>query len=384
MNYGLPPRRYPIKQVNIQNLKNYLKDRGWEEEPFGRAEVLKFTSPHPIQENKYLEVLIPSKRNLVDYNRVVEIAVDCISAFEKRDFEDVLSQILIFGDLLKVQISTPKTKVGSIPINQGISLYESAYDLLVYSACAELNPQKSFLRKFKEAMESVETYRIGQSQYGSFVANIHCKLERPKTSQTDLEKNVIPPPFGRKTVLRVLRGIGNVEESIREDSPDPIVDNYLEGLNANMCDTLVDVIRIGLGNDLNISANLEPMWSIPSDIHTDIPLRPSAEGYLVEASEILKEETPKEKRELRGYVFQLRRKPEEDGEKERVIRIITSDEEGTALPVTIKLDEKSYQLAIDAHKDSKKIRVTGILEKKGRTWYLNNPEGIKLINEDYG
>ena len=228
MNYSPPPRRYPIEQVNIQNLKNYLKDRGWVQEPFRRVEVLKFRSPHPIQESKYLEVLIPSKRELIDYNRVVEIAVDSVSAFEERDFEDVLSQILIFSDLLKVQISTPKTKIGSIPIKQGMSLYESVYDLLVYSACAEINPQKSFLRKFKEAMDSVETYRIGQSQYGSFVANIHCKLERPETSQTDLEGNVIPPPFGRKTVLRVLRGIGNVEESIREDSPDPIVDNYLE------------------------------------------------------------------------------------------------------------------------------------------------------------
>jgi len=379
MNYGLPPRGYPIKQVNIQNLKNYLKDRGWKEEPFGREEVLKFRSPHPIQENEYLEVLIPSKRKLIDYNRVVEIAVDCISAFEERDFEDVLSQILIYGDLLKVKISTPKTKIGSIPINQGISLYESVYDLLVYSACAELNPKKSFLRKSKEAMESVETYRIGQSQYGSFVANIHCKLERPETPQTDLEGNVISPPFGRKTVLRVLRGIGNVEESIRVDSPDPIVDNYLEGLNANMCDTLVDIIRIGLGNDLNISANLEPMWAIPSDIYTDIPLRPSAEGYIIEASEILKEETPKEKCELRGYVFQLRKKPTE---KERTIRILAFNEE-EAIPVTIKPDDASYQLAIDAHKDSKMIRVMGILEKKGRIWYLNNPEGIELINEAF-
>ncbi len=60
------------------------------------------------------------------------------------------------------------------------------------------------------------------------------------------------------------------------------------------------------------------------------------------------------------------------------------DEEGEAIPVTIKPDDDSYQLAIDAHKDSKMIRVTGILEKKGRTWYLNDPEGIELINEDCG
>ena len=100
MNYDLIPKRYPIEQVNLQNLKNYLKDRGWEEEPFGRAEVLKFRSPQPIQENEYLEVLIPSKRELTDYTRVVEIAIDRISAFEEREFDDVSSQILFFCDLL--------------------------------------------------------------------------------------------------------------------------------------------------------------------------------------------------------------------------------------------------------------------------------------------
>ena len=380
MNLDSLSNKYPLEQVRIQNLKNYLKDRGWEEEPFGRVTALKFKSPQPIQENEYLEVLIPSKKELVDYNRVVEIAVDCISAFEERDFEDVLSQILIFGDLLKVQISTPKTRIGSIPINQGILLYKSVYDLLVYGACAELNLQKSFSRKFKEAIKSVETYRIGQSQYGSFVANIHCQLDRPENLQMDLEGNVASPPFGREILLRVLRGIMTVEDSIREESPDPIIDNYSIGLNANMCDTLVDIVKIGLGTGLNISANLEPIWSTPSDIHTDILLHPSAEAYLVEAAEILKEETPKEKRELIGYVFLLRKKPTE---KENIIRMLTFDEEGEAIPVTIKPDDNSYQLAINSHKDSKMIRVTGILEKRGRIWYLNEPEGMEMIDEDY-
>lgn len=379
MNYDRIPKRYPIEQVNLQHLKNYLKDRGWEEERFGRVEVLKFRSPQPIQENQYLEVLIPSKRELIDYNRVVEIAVDCISAFEERDFEDVLSQILVFGDLLKVRIPTPKTKIGSIPIKQGISLYKRVYDLLVYSTCAELDLQKSVSRMFPDAMKSVETYRIGQSQYGSFVANIHCQLERPKIPQMDLQGNVTSAPFGRGAILRVIRGTMNVEDSILEESSDPIIDNYSTGLNANMCDTLLDIIDIGIGNDLNISVNLEPMWPIPSDIHTDISLQPSAKGYLIEAAEILKGDTHKEKRELVGYVFQLRKKP---SEKENVVRIVTL-EEGGAIPITIKPDDDSYRLAIDAHKNSKMIRVTGILEKRGRTWYLDELEGIEIINQDY-
>lgn len=130
---------------------------------------------------------------------------------------------------------------------------------------------------------------------------------------------------------------------------------------------------------MNLSVNFEPVWSIPSDVHKDISLHPSAEGYLVEASDILKKEIIEEKRELIGYVYHLRRKEEEKGE----IKILTFDEEGEVIPVTIKPNDKSYQLAIDAHKDFKMIRVTGILEKIGRKWCLNEPEEMEIINEDY-
>ena len=370
----------PIKQVSIQNLKNYLNDRGWKEKPFGREEVIKFKSPRPIRENIYLEIFIPSKRDLIDYTQAIEIALEAIAAFERRTFEDVLSQVLIFGDLLKVQISTLKTKTGSIPINQGILLYERVNDLLVYSACAELSIEKVVSRKLKEAMEFVETCLIGQSQYGSYIAKIHCQLERP---QQRVLFGDLTAPFGRETLLRILRGLKNVEDSIQEKSPDPIVNNYREGLNANMCDTLVDIIRIGLGNDLKFSTNLEPIFPIPDDIRTDTSLHPSSEGYLREAADILKGETTKEKRELTGYVFQLKRKPEEKGEKERVIRIFALDVGEKILPVTIKLDDQSYRLVIDAHRDEKRIKIRGTLEKVKRTWYLNEPEGLEITEEDY-
>ena len=210
-------------------------------------------------------------------------------------------------------------------------------------------------------------------------ANIHCRLERPKQ---EVLFGDLTAPFGRKTLLRILRGLKNVEDSIQEGSSEPIVNNYREGLNANMCGTLADIVRIGLGNDLKFSANLEPIFPIPEDIRTDTSLRPSSEGYLREAEDILKGEISKEKRELSGYVFQLRRKQWEEGEK-GIIKMFTVNEEGKLLPVKIKLDDEPYRLAIDAHKNEKKIRITGILEKVGSTWQLTEPECLEITDEDY-
>ncbi len=295
MNEDICGKNYPIKQVSTSNLRNYLKDRGWTEESFRREELLKFKSPRSFYEDKFIEVLIPSQENFIDYKRSIEIAIETISTFEKRNFEDVLSQILNFGDVLKFQISTPNTKKGSIPINDGITLYKSISDLIVYGACAEISLQKSYLRKLKQGVDFVENCQIGQSQYGSFVANIYCQLDRPKYLDPNINRRHIP--FGRKIVLRILKGINDIQESIDTKTPEPIINNYTVGLNANMCDTLIEILEVGQGNDINIKTSLEPVWEIPENIVTDISITPYARAYLVEASKALRAENPEEKRE---------------------------------------------------------------------------------------
>lgn len=93
-----------LKHITVTGLKGYLEKMGWSEEPFGRDTALKFISPQPIRDNHYLEVFIPSKRELIDYDRVVEIAVDCISAFEGEDFDSILSKILPYAVIERAEI----------------------------------------------------------------------------------------------------------------------------------------------------------------------------------------------------------------------------------------------------------------------------------------
>ena len=104
---------YPLREIDVVSLKNYLTDRNWKQVSFGRNEVMKFQSPHPLEEDKYLHILIPSTKELIDFDRITEIAIEAISAYEERNFEDVLSQILTFGNLFKINISSTHTKKGN-------------------------------------------------------------------------------------------------------------------------------------------------------------------------------------------------------------------------------------------------------------------------------
>ncbi len=113
MNSDFSSKNYPLREIDVVSLKNYLTDRNWKQVSFGRNEVMKFQSPHPLEEDKYLHILIPSTKELIDFDRITEIAIEAISAYEERNFEDVLSQILTFGNLFKINISSTHTKKGN-------------------------------------------------------------------------------------------------------------------------------------------------------------------------------------------------------------------------------------------------------------------------------
>ena len=76
-------RQALLKQVTVPRLMDYLDRKRWTEEPFGRDTVLMFVSPS----NPNYFILIPSKKELVDYDRVVEIAIEGISDYELRCVE---------------------------------------------------------------------------------------------------------------------------------------------------------------------------------------------------------------------------------------------------------------------------------------------------------
>ena len=363
-------------------LMRYLESEGWDRAKFGRDDLVKYRSPGSIGGTEERAViLIPSTEEVYDYNKIIDIALRRISTFEGRRYEELLDQISFISDSIRVQILSPDAQKGMIPIRDGISLYQSLRDLLIFSACSELDPgKKAFPRKLWEAMEIVKPCSIGWGRSGGCAADLHLPL--PKRCEVAVDGEVIDP-IQRRSILRILRGIKDVQEAVALGDPRPIAENSSKGLNSNMCTVLKDLIDVGTGTDLAISATLDPMYAVPGDLAIDLRLSPSAKTHLEAAAAILEDAPPEGYAELNGYVTQLRCDAEKDG-GEMVIRMKALGIEGhEALPIKIVLDKKLYQMAIDAHKGNNKIRVEGMLERAGRGWILNRPKGLEVIDRSY-
>lgn len=270
----------------------YLESEGWERVKFGRDDLIKYRSPGPIAgtDDRAL-ILIPSTEEVYDYNKIINIALRRISTFEGRRYEDLLDQISSVSDSIRVQIFTPDAENGMIPIRDGISLYQSLRDLLIFSACSELDPgKKAFSRKLWEAMEIVKPCYLGLGRSGGCTADLHLPL--PKRCEVAVDGEVIDP-IQRRSILRILRGLKDVQEAVALGNPRPIAENSSRGLNSNMCAVLTDLIDVGAGTDIAISATFDPMYAVPGDVAIDLRLSPPAKTYLEAAARILEEAPPK-------------------------------------------------------------------------------------------
>ncbi|OPY49354.1 MAG: hypothetical protein A4E49_03177 [Methanosaeta sp. PtaU1.Bin112] len=366
-----------LQLIKPRDLRAYLLDRGWTEVSSKRDYMLKYKSPKPISsDGKYISLFVPKHENFVDYNETIDYALRVISAFETRTYENLLNQILYFADCLKTRII--EAKRGMIPLDQGISLYKGMLELITYSACAEYEPHiKRFPRKLDRAINYAETSLMGQSEVGSYIANIYIPLERKKSAFAWDTTS----PFARKVVLRILRGLDDLYDSVKEDNSDPIIDNYRKGLNSNMCDALINIIEVGMGNNIIVSAVLEPAYPLPDNISTEFILTPQSKNYLQDARSKLREDAPQEEeRSFIGYVRLLTR-PEEVEKGTIILRTIDVERNKT-INIKMDLNDFDYKLAVEAHTARRYVFVKGILERKGKWWILENPHKLGILEED--
>jgi hypothetical protein len=381
-----PRDRRLVRKVSPSDLKRYLWAHGWQMISTKRTDLIKFKSPLEFNiegRKEHYEILVPLNEKISDFFRMIEIAIEDISLYYNKGFDDILSNILYFGDTYEIGVVSEGTSKGAMPLSRGIQLYEHWSDTIAYALCASLSPMtKKFARQNKDAKNYVERSLIGNNLPGSFIATVYCPLPYPKDKT--LSGN-LSNPLGREATLHILRGLQYLNESTIEGDAEPIIENYQMGFNFNMCGSLSKLIDVSEGGKLGINVILESAYEIPKDIvHTRFILDSSYKKYLDDAQEALNdveiEDDPlPTEQELEGYVIQLKRDPNDE---ERTIKLIaTAKGVSNVLPVKTILNEEMYQVAIDAHRNQQKVSISGILEKIGRFWYLKKPSNLR-IDED--
>ena len=368
------------KLTQLTNLKEYLRLRGWLsiEHRNPRIEVYRQTLG-----DTPLEVVIPRSPDLADYGNRVAETVETLAALAGQSPEALYTQISeINEDVLRARVLAKSPDRLSIPLDMAVSVVGGLKKLLTYSAEGEVSALPFYSRATKRAIAHAEHCRFGHTFIGSFGFTIESPLA--PEAQVDLIPGVAAPPFERRVMERLYRGLGQLTQAVGASDLDRVVSNYATGLSANMCDALLDITEAGTSHDVAFAVSWSPRLTPAPDLvamSTGITIDAPAAELLKAASKHLRRMEESRQITIEGRVVLLKSdsQPWEDEPDDlHTVVIAWLDTDGRVVRTRTVLAPTDYITACTAHIQGSTVSVSGVLERRGKYTRLLNPERFGL------
>jgi hypothetical protein len=360
----------------------YLRLHGWTQQDVVPERYSVWTLHEP--ERGEFEVLLPLARSFSDYQRRVRDVLDTLQSVEKRHLGEVLEDLSTpNADIVRARLAPEGDLNGTLPLEDGASVFQLMRDLMLSAACAAVNPRQVYAkRKPDQAMGYLREARIGQTQRGSYVITVISPVPPALRSgdESVLFEEAADEPFARKTVRTLAEAIGAVDEGVQAAASGGSIDAFVQGVgrgvSANLCEAIIGLNRGGGRSGVEFGFSWAPSRSAPSNVRPRQRIQPDAIPYLEEASRYFRQVGEVAEAEVFGVVHKLEHV---SGNAGRVTMIGTVD--GERKTVWTELQGALHDLAIRAYKEVLPVRCVGELQKEGKSYHLRNPRDFRVVDE---
>jgi hypothetical protein len=356
-----------LRAVTSSQLVGYLRSHGWtiySERPAA------FSVWHR-RDNEDAEVTVPLAPRSRDHLPRIAEAIKEIARVESRSTKLVLDELLVSNyDVFRIRSVSSSSADGTIRIEDGVSLFDQARELLLSAACATVQPRAVFLtRKLKQATDYLETARLGQTSRGSFILTVLS----PVTPQLGSADELFPTdPFERRVMLTLARALASAVSAAQEVANSDHVSfgafetAVAKGVSANLCEAAANLFSSQDVASIDFSFAWAGTRPVLEDVPNQIAVSNEVAPILREAARTFREAAPLTSISLVGPVIKLERKQEHEG---GVATIVTAIEDSLR-KVTLSLSEEDYVRATEAHKQYRQIRVVGDVNRSGRSYSM--------------
>jgi hypothetical protein len=371
--------RSALEALRPLELAAYLRSHGWREV---RVVPGKGSVWSTGQDGNAFEVLLPLNHGLADYLTRLHQVLETLALAEGRPPAEVWEDLTTSGaDIVRAAVQRPDAEDGTLPLEAGVELVDSARDLMLASACAAVRPRPYYAtRKPNQALEYVSRLRLGQTGRGSYVVTILSRVPAglQPAAGTDLFGQV-EEPFDRRATATLARALEAVQAAAERTAATGRLDAFQAaigtGVSANLCQALVDMAGEGSSvTGLQFDFSWSPLRPVSEPLPRRVRVLADALPIIREAGRILRETSPQEEFVLRGMVVRLDRPEGADAGTVGVVTYI----DGRPRRVNVELRGSDYDQAIRAHQERQPVVCTGELIREGRTLILRNPRDFGL------
>lgn len=321
------------------------------------------------------EIIVPRTERLGDYASVVSQLIEVFA--EVTD----LSQLIVYRDLMTADRDAVRVRAGGaeidIPVNQGVSLFSGARDMLLAAACSLKDPQPFYRAGAnQQASEFLQRVRFGQTEPGSFVVTLLTPTISPPLQQPLDPDWPAEEPQARRVSKRLVHALDAARQATELTAAGDAAafsEAVESGVSANLCDAIATLAEPFSTLDVSVS------WArtLPENsAKRTVEFARSNAPILREAARSLRDRAPRDGIRLVGFVQRLKRnESEENGTV--WLRTRVSDRPQAVMAV---LRQSAYDRAIDAHREKAAVIVEGDLQRFGQRWHLGRPRIVEVID----
>jgi len=384
--------------IGIDKFKEYLNLTGWRLQVANERWLVFFLGTSEVH-TEGLEVVLVADPTKSDYWNYLQQAVELLSALNGEDSAQTLRRIqFVDTDVLSIR-NVETGGYDSVSLELANRQVTQLKQLIKFAASSEKEPRPFFNQSLRVGEAMAKQYRFGQTFRGSFGYTIQSPLRHQSqhlTSQqppnqlslfdedTESFEEIILPPFERRVMERVVRGLENTRLASSLRSPEILITEYGSGLNGNMCLTLIKAAHTPdrvMEYSVLWSPRVKPTEGL--DEHKSTILNEVSYEILAAAAEELRRIQPEVHR-IRGRVTNLGAESDPLSEhtsgREVAIKWTNRPEHGRPVKVIVGLSREDYVLAHKAHLSWSTVEVTGAVEKAGQNWRLVDPRDFTIEN----
>ncbi|WP_300856842.1 hypothetical protein [uncultured Clostridium sp.] len=388
-----------LSEIKLESVTKYLKLKDWKHDnDFPNKKMLLFKK---VYKDEVFTVTIPSNDEFSDYKRRLVNLIDCLSDIENIPTDKIINELQSINnnkqkisipkgahDRLSFRIISEESEDGSLPLAYSEVVISGIKKLILSAMYSEKNsPVPVVNTNFKNLYSELNQYKLAQTNVGSYIFNIDISLEDSQYMQLGFDMDSddnYATTRSRKIIRRIQNGIADIcDNSINSyDLKELSLNGYKKGLNANMCDAILEFKKIS--SDVCIESSVQ--WSdvLPAPNNVKDKVKISHNDFIIfETLSNKYKESELEEITTDGIIIELFNSFS-DGEKsisKRPQRYITiaSIINNSINKIRIHLEEKDYILACKAHSKNSTVTVTGEVKKRSNYLEINKYSNFLIL-----
>lgn len=382
---NVPNESRELIAVTLSDIEGFLYTNGWKKESQDNEKITSYLLPKNSQNSSYLKLVLPSSKDYIDYFERIENAINVLSQVHDKSTEEIIKEITsVNHDVFKARIINPSIYPNSIPLPIAVENIKAFRDLFIYSACSEEKNLPYFEKPLSVGILHANLCYFGHTFDGSFGFTINSPIDSDvqglEFNQYSLIDNKKESTFERRVMERIVRGLYLVEEAVRKDDGDIVVNSYDTALNARMCKALLEISQ-GMQKDIEYNISWSPLVTLADDVKTknNFYFSKACHRVLEYAESELNKIEPRVETII-GQVVTLHsnKNPLTEGDFTRQA-VIKYEYDCKKICIKLDLNRFEYDIAYTAHGKGLPVKVTGTLFRKGNTWTMVDVTSLHML-----